>query len=281
MKFKLLACDIDGTLLTSKHTLTERTIEVIQKAKEKGVLVTLATGRDFGSAKHVAKSLGIDIPLVTNDGTYLVEPCGTKVIYESRIDRESSVQLISLLNDLKLSYIIQDEPNSYRNNRFMFLKMIGSFDFFRFMAFRKQMGHHKTLKSKSILEGVSINKIRPFKVCVFSDDFELKKEVAQKIKEEFRGILRVSSSGFHGIEIVQDGFSKAKGLDVLCERYDIETSEVIAIGDGFNDLEMVDFAGLGIAMGNATDELKEKAGYVTRTNDEDGVAYAIERFVLD
>jgi len=280
MKYKMVACDIDGTLLNSKHQLSQRTKDVIKQAKDKGVLVTLATGRDFTSAQHVAKSLEIDMPIITNDGSFLIHPSDSKVFYESRIERSAACTVVDMLNQYKMSYIIQDEPHSYRNNRMMFLKMLGSMDIFRIMAFRKHMSHHKILKNQAMFEGVSANKIKPFKICVFDENVKALDEITKRIESEFKGTLRISNSGFNGIEIVQTGFSKARGLDVLCNQFNVAPSEVMAIGDSYNDLEMVGFAGLGIAMGNANAALMERAQFVTLSNDSDGVAYALEQFAL-
>jgi len=281
MKYKMLACDIDGIMLTSEHRLSQKTKDVIKKAKDKGLLVTLATGRDFESAKHIAKSLEIDMPIITNDGTLLINPNESTVLYESRIDKSIALPVLTMLNTYKMNYLIQADPHSFRNNRMMFLKMLGSMNPFKIMAFRKHMAHNKVIKNDKILKGIMENRIKPFKICVFDENQIKLDEITQAIERNFEGTLRVSNSGFKGIEIVQSGYSKANGLDVLCRKYEIDPSEVVAIGDSYNDIEMVGFVGLGIAMGNANSALMEYAQYVTRSNDEDGVAFAVEKFVLD
>ena len=105
-------------------------------------------------------------------------------------------------------------------------------------------------------------------------------KIKQKLPQELYQKYEITSSVPEYIEFVKKGITKSKALDFICQKCNIHKSEVIAIGDADNDLEMINFAGLGVAMGNATNSLKEKADYITSSNNDDGVAKVIEKYIL-
>ena len=128
-------------------------------------------------------------------------------------------------------------------------------------------------------EDINFIKNNIYKI-LFVNDYDKITEVRKKIPKEFLQKYEITSSIPECIEFVKKGITKSKSLQFICEKCNIEKSGVIAIGDADNDLEMINFAGLGVAMGNATDSLKEKADYITNSNNDDGVANVIEKYIL-
>lgn len=268
MAYRLLALDIDGTLLRSNHRLTKQTKDAIEFVKRKGVYVTLATGRSFPSAKKVATALKLETDLITHDGAFIASSMESPT-YEQRISNEKAYQIVDILEKYNCHIRVMHEKfavgNKIRQKNYLIAKMtvgVGDPIFY-------PVQFVDSLSNFLLREPVMPPKIHAF---FFSekDRIEVEKVLLKEIPS-----INITSSSEGGMEIMTEGVSKARGLQVLCKKLGLSLQEVVAIGSYYNDKEMINQAGLGVAMGNAPKEMRDEAAWVTRSNNQDGVAYMV------
>ncbi len=272
MKYKLICVDMDGTLLNSKKKISERNLNAINEAHIKGVKVVVATGRIFVSANYYGDIIGVKTPIIASNGAYIREKDIDKAIYEEYLNKEECRVILKLLKkydimpqfystdtiyteEIKHSALIYSKANAtLPKNRQVTIRIISEW--------RKLFEENKNL----------------IKVMVVHED----KERVIAAKEEFLNLksFEVVSSMDGCFEIMRKGTSKGEAVRKICEYYGIHREEVICMGDNENDISMIKFAGLGVAMGNAEEFVKKQADYVTLSNEDDGVAHVIEEFIL-
>lgn len=268
MVYRLLAIDIDGTLLRSNHRIDRQTREAIQFVQEKGVYVTLATGRNFPSAQKVAKSLKLDSILITQNGGFLATEIESPV-YVKRFEEEKVYQIVQLLENYDCHIRVLHETysigNRVRQKNHLVAKMtLGIGDPLFYPATFTDKLSNQLLESPIASPKIDVQ---------FFDDAE---RLSAKIHlEKMVPGIHITSSTKCNFEIMPEGITKAKGLQVLGETLGIPLEEMVAVGDSFNDLEMITQAGLGVAMWNSPKEVKKAADWVTRSNNHHGVAYAV------
>jgi Cof subfamily protein (haloacid dehalogenase superfamily) len=266
MDYKLVAVDMDGTLLTPELEISKQTIGTINKVIEKGVIFTLSTGRMYLAAIPFADMLNLDVPIITCNGALTKCSKTGKVYDEKVIDKKHSEEIIKYCEEAGLSVSIYSEDNIYIK------KDSENIDIHR------QLDHAKPQVVKdfgSLLDGLIIK-------IMFnsSDKYSLEKH-ARKLNELYKEELNFYFSLPYFIEIVHKEANKRNALENIALKFNIKREEIIAIGDNFNDMDMIEYAGLGVAMGNAPDYLKNVAQFVTHSNDEDGVRHVLERFILN
>lgn len=267
MNYKLIALDLDGTLKNSKNKITDKTREALIKAQEKGVKVVLASGRPTPGLRHEAKELRLDEfggYLLSFNGAHVCDYQTKETIYEQTLDmndakkaydrsKEFHLACMTYDNDIVISEDIDDEYVKVEGN-------INDIALSRVSDFKVSL---KDPIHKVLLTG------KPDYVAEIIDEF----------KEPFGDSLSIYRSAPYFIEIMAQGIDKAASLDRLVKYLNIKQEEVMAFGDGYNDLSMIEYAGMGVAMNNAVDGVKERANYVTLSNDEDGIAYALDKFL--
>ncbi|RLL46680.1 HAD family phosphatase [Oceanobacillus piezotolerans] len=240
---KLIALDMDGTLLTTKHEVSPRTKQAIEKAMEKGVDVVLSTGRGIGACYPYAEELNLTSYLVTANGGQIWT-----------MEKE-------LLDEHLLETATIEKLWNIGRAQGVFMWMIST-------------------------EGVFTNEapdnFYDYKWLKFGCQTDDKEKLDYMVKElSYFEELELTNSLPTNIEANPKGVSKAKALHFLCDKMGITMDNVMACGDSLNDIKMIQEAGIGVAMGNAQEAIKNVAKYVTDTNNNDGVAKAIEKFVLD
>jgi Cof subfamily protein (haloacid dehalogenase superfamily) len=267
--YRLLALDIDGTLLQSNHRLAKQTREAIEYAKRKGVYVTLATGRSFPSAQKVANALNLETDIITHDGAFIGSSLENPT-FERRLNNEKAYHIVELLEKHKCHIRVMHEKfaigNKIRQKNYLIAKMtvgIGDPVFY-------PVTFVDSLSNYLLNEPVMPPKIHAF---FFNEKDRL--SAKEDLLREIPGI-HVTSSSEGGLEIVSEGISKAKGLQVLGEKLGIGFNQMVAIGAFDNDIEMITQAGLGVAMGNAPKHIRDQADWVTRSNNQNGVAYMVK-----
>lgn len=269
MIYRLLALSIDDTLLRTNHRLTRETKEVIEFVKDKGVYVTLATGRAFPSAKKIANALKLDDSyFITHDGAYIASELN-EPIFERRLESDQVYQIIDILENyychvrlLHEKYAIGDKTKQ-KNIRARIKINLGDPLFYP-IHYVSSISHHL------IDQPLTVPKIQAF----FWNERE-RIDAIEDLKDTFDNI-RITSSSDGSLDITHEGASKARGLQVLGEKLGISMHEVVAIGANENDLDMISQAGLGIAMGQAPKKVKEAADWITRSNNQNGVGYALK-----
>lgn len=269
MVYRMLAVDIDGTLLHSNNRLNRRTKDAIEFVKNKDVYVTLVTERHFHSAKKIAKALKLDTILVTQNGAFIASTLD-KPIYEKRLKPETVHRLVEALEAYDCHVRVSHERfsigNRVRQKNELVAKMtIGLGDpLFYPVTFVDSLGEY-------LLD----NSIAPTKMDVHFFYSDERAEAFEKLREAFPQVT-IGRSEDNDMEIVAKGVSKAAGLQLLARRMGIKQQEIVAIGDSYADAEMIARAGLGVAMKNAPAEVKKGAHWITRTNDQNGVSYAVK-----
>lgn len=274
MTYKLICMDMDGTLLNDQKIISKKNIEIIKKACEKGVKVAVCTGRIFTSAEYFADLLKVKAPVIASNGAYIREKDCDEIVYKEPLGYDNCKELLKVLKKYNIY------PHFYTTDTIFTEKIIYSSYFY-------------TIGNKTLPDGkkVKIEVVNNWDEIFLKHKEEIVKGVAvdddldkiKKAKEELRknNKLEVVSSHYNNFEVMNEGVSKGKAVEILATYYNFNKDEIITIGDSENDLSMIKYAGLGIAMANAEEKIKEAADYITDNNNDDGVAKAIEKFILD
>lgn len=269
MKYKLIAIDMDGTLLNSQNQVSQRTKEAILRAKEKGVHVVLSTGRILSSALYYSHALGLKNPIVASNGAIVVDE-SSNIIYKKTLGKNSIRDLANIAKEDNIYCHFYDESSFYSNRRVQEV-----LDFYS----EGDSELNIELKTfKDIEEITSQEDLNIYKFLFIDEDLD-KLQRFRKRLSVFNNI-NISSSWSNNVEAMAMNVSKGQALKKLCKNLDISPQEVIAIGDSENDLSMLDFAGLSVAMGNGAEKIKENVDYITDLNDNHGVAKVIEKYIL-
>lgn len=269
MKYKLLVLDVDGTLLNEEKAISKRTLAALLKVQQMGVRIALASGRPTYGLLPIAKSLELGLYggfILSYNGSQIIDAKNGEVLFERRINPEM------------IPYI---EKKAIKNGFALFTY------------------HDDTLLTNNpdnvhVQEEATLNNLKliteeefstaidfaPCKCMLVSDDEEALTDLENHWKKRLDGVLDVFRSEPYFLEVVPCTVDKANTLAVLLEYLDIRRDEVLAIGDGVCDVAMIQLAGMGVAMGNSVDSVKICADYTTDTNENDGVAQAVEKLIL-
>lgn len=272
MNGKLIAIDMDGTLLNSQNKISSKNILAINKASELGVQVVLCTGRIFTSALYYANALKLNTPIIACNGAFIAEKNKSKAIYKNPISMECSKKVIDMAEREGMYYHFYDDSKFYARELTKTVE-----NYYRWNIDKDDKDRLNINIIDNPIHIVEREKINVYKFVFVEDDGEKLIRFRSKLSQ-IEGI-EVSSSWWNNMEIMNKGVSKGNALSVLCKLLNIDSQNVMAIGDNENDIPMLKFAGTGIAMGNGEDIVKEMADYVTDTNDNDGVANAINKFI--
>ncbi len=263
-KIKMVATDIDGTILKHNGEFNPKVLECLKNLDKLGVKVVLVTGRMNRSAKKIANIIGINSPVVSFQGALVCENTPhEKILYERDIPNDIAKKI---LNWGKNEHV---HMNLYMNDN-LFVEAENEFT-------KKYVDYQKipfTIKPFDELEINNVNKI----LLIDYNDAEKIDRLTNYLKKEYPELFICKSTDFF-CEICHKEATKGDGLRFLQNLYGISKEETLTIGDHNNDIELLQSGGVKVAMGNATDELKAIADYVTDTVDNDGFAKAIEKFV--
>lgn len=271
MKPHLIALDLDGTLLNDEKVITEKTALAIQKAKAKGHIVMIATGRPYRATALYYKQLGLTTPVVNFNGAFVHHPL------------QSDWQTIH--EPLSLS-VVKDVIDSMKD--YPWNNLVAEVQDDVYVHYHDElMLNHFTMGKPTVTTGEIQRYLKddPTSLLIQADQSNVEKIQThlQNVHAEVVGNRVWHSPWGHVIEVFRNGLSKAAGLAHVSKHLDIPKERVIAFGDENNDLEMIDYAGVGIAMSNGIEELKAIADDVTAfSNNEDGIAQALhERLQLE
>ncbi len=260
---RLVAVDLDYTLLNSDFQISQRNTDAIAKAVGSGAIVTLATGRMFASTLPFARALGIEAPLITYNGAYVRAAGSDSALHHIPVDKEHAAAAIRLAASLDVHCSVYVDDVLYVSKN----------------GWESQM-----YTAQCAVEGIYRPDLEellselgkpPTKVLLVCEAQETP-SVQALLEEVVSGRAHVTRSSSHYVELVNKGVSKASALEHLCRLLGVLPEETMAIGDGYNDIEMIRYAGVGAAMANAPDPVKSIADIVVPSNDEDGVAAALE-----
>lgn len=264
MKYRLIATDMDGTLLLPDNTISQPTMQAIEKARQKGVVFTLSTGRPVQGVKKYIDQLGLDCPVITYNGAVVVHSRTGQILFSQDMDREDARLVYNLALEKGVMFIL------WSKNRLYVSEMSEKTEFYEQIVSTKA---ELLTDFDSLLED-GITKF------LWYDEPEILDGYINQLKHcPLKDTTFIKSRAYF-MEFFSAQTSKAVAMEKLGEYYGISRQEMIAIGDQTNDLSMIEYAGLGVAMGNAVDSVKKAADHITATNTEDGVAQVIEKFVL-
>ena len=276
MPIKLIALDIDGTLLTYRSELTPRTRAAIEAAQSQGVKVALVTGRRFGSAHQLIQELGLDVMLVSHNGalTKDVRTLDTLGYHPLKVDLAQ--QVVHAGRGFGADVICCDDPHGHG---VMVLEGISASN--RALQRYLEKYWHAVREVEDLLDYLDHDPIQ----MMFSGACDPMDAFAEQLQTALGDQIQLFKTRYRSIDltildVLSHTASKGDSLAEIASQHGIAREEVLAIGDNFNDLTMLRYAGTGIVMGNAEDELKAMGFEVTDTNAADGVAKAIEKHVL-
>ncbi len=264
--YKMIAMDLDDTLLDKQLCISETNLSAIKLARESGVKVVLATGRMYRATLPYASELGLDTPAISYQGALVIKPDTGQVLLHRPVPMASALKIVREL-----------KPYGYHINLYM--------DDNLFIA--RQSAESRLYKSISGVEAIEVGDLEEFllekqfdptKVLVVAREEQLD-EIAPGLKSLFGENLHITKSKPHFLEFSHPQATKGHALAEVAGYYGIAREEIIAVGDSYNDLEMLDYAGLSAVVDNARDEIKAKADFVTSANTDGGVARVIRRFI--
>ena len=267
--YRLLVLDLDGTLTDSKTEIPERNLNTLLRAQEKGLRIVLASGRPTYGITPLAKQLQLDRfggYILSFNGGQIIDCKTSKVIYETVLDPVHYDYLYEMGNtehfkivSYEDDYIVcEDTENEY----------------IRYEAFLNKMPLKEVKDFRAHFN-------YPLPKCLVVGEPSKLVKLEETMRTHLEGHMSVYRSEPFFLELLPLGIDKAKSLAVLLERIGYTHEEMIACGDGFNDLSMIQYAGLGVAMANAQDVVKEAADHITGSNEDCGVAQVVEEFFLN
>lgn len=282
MKYKLLATDMDGTLLTNDKKISEANISALEYASKKGIEIIIATGRSYSTLKKYTDLFSFDCYLITNNGA-VIRNKRHQVEKSVYLQPEATSKIIEILIDQKVYFHSSDADNIYIQSyktRFLeakrFLQHEHKNPLLLYKSLILKMFMDKNLKKVDFRQ--IIDKEIPINTFfVLSDQEQVLKALKKKLGQ-IEGVA-VTSSSDNNIEALHATASKGSALDYIGEKLQISRNEMIAIGDQTNDLSMIETSGLGVAVANADEEVIKKADWVTKSNEDHGVAFVIEQLL--
>lgn len=269
MKYKLLVIDIDGTLLNDNKEITPRTQAALLKVQQMGVHIVLASGRPTCGVMPLAQALELNHYggfILSYNGGQIINAQTGELLFEKRIDPEMIPYLDKKAkkNDFAIftyhkDYILTDKPEN------------------KHVQEEAILNNMRIIGVDNFPEAIDFS---PCKCILTSDDETALIGLENHWKKRLDGVLNAFRSEDYFLEVVPQFIDKGNTLAVLMEKLKVPTEEVIAIGDGVADVSMLQLAGTSIAMGNASDSVKACADHTTSTNNQDGVAIAVEQTIL-
>ncbi|NMB46163.1 MAG: HAD family phosphatase [Firmicutes bacterium] len=264
MSIRLIAIDIDDTLITDQLVIPPACKDAIAQARAQGVKVVLATGRMLESTAPFAQELGLTEPLICYNGALIQASNDGPPLVHHTIPLALAREIVSLGQAEGL------HVNAYLNGR-MYVDEINEYTRF-YSSFTKTKAH----PVGDLLAFIDQPPTKLLYVC----EVELAEKWRIVLQQQYQGRLEVFRSKPQYVEFTNLGVSKGAALRELAELYGLTSAEVMAIGDSFNDVPMLEYAGIGVAVANAPVAVRAQADHVTASNEEFGVAEAINRFVL-
>ncbi|MGB7070082.1 MAG: Cof-type HAD-IIB family hydrolase [Pyrinomonadaceae bacterium] len=286
MTIKLLALDLDGTLLDSRGKLSDANLNAIRMAEDAGVLVTIATGRRFRDARPIGLELGLNAPMITHNGALIKYADSLETVADALHTTETCRQIIEVGRDFGGDALVSCDPDGIG---VLFYDRVSADNLplqsyltwsTTFHGNEAETSVHHVHDLLDIVDHHSVIHISFSGTC--DAMFDMQQFLDQQLGETVKVLSTIYPRlDFTLIDILPPDASKGKGLSKLSTMNHVCREEVMAVGDNFNDLEMLEFAGVSVVMGNADPSLLDREEfYTTVSNDESGVAAAIENFIL-
>lgn len=268
MKYKLIALDLDGTLKNSNNKIMPKTKKALIDAQKAGVKIVLASGRPTPGLRHEAKELMLDKYggyLLSFNGARVVDYQTKETVYEKTLTKKEAIDVYHLSKEYHLAAMTYDED----------IILTEDIDD-EYVGVEAYINDIKKQKVESFPKSVK----DPIYKVLLTGKPEYIATIVEKFQDAFKN-LSIYRSAPYFIEVMASNIDKAQSLEALLKLLGIKKEEMIAFGDGYNDLSMIEYAGMGVAMDNAVDEVKERANLVTLSHDEEGIAHALETLLKE
>jgi Cof subfamily protein (haloacid dehalogenase superfamily) len=264
MKYKMLVLDMDDTLLTDDHIISDENKEMLSKAQELGVYVILASGRPTPAMIAYAKELQLDNSyMISYNGAVITDLKEDKIIFEQTLTQEQIHELYdySLKSKTHIITYLDGKIVSETDSEYIDIeKNITGLE------------HNKVVSFKDEVKSAAIK-------CILLEEPTYLKEVEKDLKAAMPHLSVCMSKPFF-LEVAQNGIDKGASIKFLAEKLNILQSEIIAVGNAGNDLTMIQYAGLGVWVDNVDPELRDKGDVIVASNNNHGVAEVVRRFIL-
>ena len=289
--YKLITVDLDGTLLNKYGEVSEYTKNIIKMVTDQGILVVLASGRISESVLTIAKEIGANKYYISGNGSVLYDMQKKEIIYEKYLSKEKVLELIELCEKNSIYY------NIYTESSVIAKSLNYNVAFYNYENTKKSSDKKTEINIVddvyNYIKTLNTNKFLKMTICdenkiVFSSILRKVKdipdidvlEVSHMSKKKIKMGTKEVSVGYYYTEVSSKNVDKWYAIEEIMKKENIAKEEVISFGDNNNDILMIKNAGLGIAMGHSNEQVKKVAKFVTQTNDEDGVAKALENIIL-
>ncbi len=261
---KMIATDIDGTILPYNGIFSQKTKDCIKKLIEKNIKVVLVTGRMHSSATPIAAQLGLNTPVISYQGG-LVKDFEGNTLYQRNLDSDCAKKIIQWAreNNVHLNLYINDKLYVENDDEHIQFYIKGKFVDYTVCSF-----DDLDLENINKLLAIDINDSKRVTSCM------------EILRKDYPNLYIVKSTP-NFCEICSKEAKKSLSVEFLYNMWGLKREEVLTIGDQNNDLDLIECGGIGVAMGNATEELKDAADYITDTVENDGFVKAVEKFVLN
>ena len=264
MNIEAIAIDLDGTLLTHDKKITPYSLSILQKAMEKGIKVIVATGRSLATCERFVNEIGVQDPIICYNGSCIYDTLSQKDLFHQPMSEEMCKEIISLVGTTKASL------QAFRHHKVYYTKDAKNADFLEPL----------TSSIGVIVEDFSSISPLEFTKAMYIGELEETEKIKEHLRQKFGESIHLVYSHPTYFEMLSKGATKGFALEKLLSSYNIDPKNTMAFGDESNDLEMLSLVGHPIAMGNGVPQVKEIARYIADSCDNDGVAKAIEKWVL-
>lgn len=268
---KLCVFDLDGTLLNSNKKITQETLLSVKNLSNYNIKYTIATGRIDILARKYQREICSDLPIISCNGS-IIRDLSNKIYYMKTLDFETVKNIFNYFKSLELNFLFYTENSilvTKNNPRIEFLKNYNKTanknDQFNFEIMDDDINKYSNLK---FLKSLAHIENRPKLL-----------EIQSILNKDFKN-LSIVSSDYELLDLMPSGINKGTALSILCDILNIESENVCVFGDNFNDIEMINFAGTSIVPENGENDVKKLATHITKTNDEEGISYAINNIIL-
>ena len=259
MRYKLIAIDLDGTLLNKDNIITPYTIDIIKKLDRQGVKIVIATGRSYSALRDKIAPLNLNHPVVCYNGAMLRNGGTHEILYNSTIPHDMVADLITISRNKNIPLF------GYLDGQFLY---------------EYESEYSELYKGVTGLTGeiVNFDKLKSinFTKAMFIYDHSILEDLQKELKPKYSKELHIAFSKPIFLEVMNITASKSKGLDRVAKMFNIPREDILAFGDGMNDADMLEYAGKGVVMKNGHEELRAKFESTEYGNNEDGVAKYLE-----
>lgn len=259
---KAVALDLDGTLLNSRKEISEENKNILKKLSENGVEILIVTGRPYPITKKIAQSLEIPLTVICYNGARVMNLETDEIIFEKVLEKEQVLKIIEFCREYK------KDLNLFQND----IWYVEDLESDGTKYYKKNSKLEPTLKSFDSFDSFKMIK------SIIIDENEVLNRIEKELKNILGNTVYYTYSQDKYLELLNKEVNKGMTLKRVLKNKGIEISECIAFGDAHNDLEMLELVGIGVAMGNAHEILKNRVQYITDTNDDNGVAKFLKKY---